>query len=170
MEEIEIKILEVPTKKLKEKLKKRGAKRIFSGEIETTFYERKKVPFQKDSYLRLRRKGDKYILGFKRSVKAKHAKIMEEHETEVKNPKETKAILAYLGLTEKKTLKKRRESYQIGKTLFEFDTLPKIPTYLEIEAPSKKELERALKFINPPPEKVKTWGTNKLLKYYKNKP
>ena len=99
MMEHEVKILEVNKVQIEKKLKKLGAKKIFSGLLEIYYfdYPGKKL-MNNNKVLRLRKQGKKQtVLTFKIKGNHKECKLMHELETEVSNFKEMYEILILLG-------------------------------------------------------------------------
>ncbi|MDO8646952.1 MAG: class IV adenylate cyclase [Candidatus Diapherotrites archaeon] len=170
MREIEAKILEVNTPRLVKKLKALGAKKNLDEKVTAFFYDfpGRKLHNQK-SMLRLRKKGKIVELTFKKRVSKAKAKISEEIEVNVPDFSRTQKILESIGLRLEKISKKHRLSYNIEKTHFEFDTFKGIPTFLEIEAPSEKVLEKYVKLLGFKASDAKAWTGKEVLDYYANK-
>lgn len=170
MHEIEVKILDVNRKTLETGLAKLGAKKVFDGDLEWVAFRlpaKDQAPSQ--SMLRLRKRGKKAELTFKKLLSTKRAKISEEIEVQVANYEKMKQILLAIGLEPKPgfPLKKHRTSYELKGAHFEVDTLPGIPTYLEIEAPSVAvALEYATK-LGFSKHEIKSWGTREVFAHYR---
>lgn len=168
MKEIEVKVLDINTKDIIQKLKKLKAKKTFEDEIEATFFDYPNNTFKKNNQLlRLRKKGNLAELTLKRNISRNKAKIVEETERVVDFNKTLK-FLKSLGLVEvRKLTKKYRISYQLKNIHFEIDKVEGIPAYLEIEAQSLNHLEKALKLLNIPKSKAKPWTQTEVQKFYK---
>ncbi len=169
--EIEVKALEIDKKEIEKKLAKLGAKKIFDGEFEFILFDRPNEELKKkEALLRLRKEGSKIVLAFKKKISMKRVKKMEEIEVEVSDFEKTRKILKQLGFVEFLKAKKHRTSYKLEGTHFDIDTykgkLKKIPTFMEIEAESEKEIARYIKLLNLPREKIKSWTLKELLEYY----
>lgn len=170
MREIEAKILEVNKPKLIKKLKEFGAKKSLDENVTALFYDFPDKKLHKNkSILRLRKKGKIVELTFKKHISKTKAKISEEIEVNVLDFPKTQRILESIGLKLGKISKKHRLSYTIGKTHFEFDTFPNTPTFLEIEAPSEKILEKYIKLFGFKASDAKAWTGGQVLEYYKKK-
>src|SRR5208337_4315563 len=84
MQEIEVKILNVDGRQIKEKLIHLGAKKVFDGEIETFFFDFKNQAMVKArNVIRLRREGDTTVLTFKKFLSNEDVKAVEEFEVVV---------------------------------------------------------------------------------------
>ena len=91
---------------------------------------------------------------------------MKEHEIIIEDFEGMREILKNLGFKETGEYFKNRISYCIGKVNFELDTLPGVPTFLEIEAPTEKILERFVKKLGFSMKDAKSWTGNDVLKHY----
>ena len=49
---------------------------------------------------------------------------------------------------------------------FDFDTYPHIPTFLEIEAPSKEKIKKYVKLFGYSMKEALPWSTKELFDYY----
>jgi len=117
------------------------------------------------AWLRLRDEGDKINLTFKKrlGIKTDDGKTsddsMEEIEVEVSNFEKTAEILNKIGLKEKFYEENRRIRYQLDDIEFDIDFWPGLEPYLEIEAPSWKKIDKAIKMLNLNPEDKKIFST-----------
>ncbi len=172
MEEHEVKILEVNRKDLESKLMKLGAKKIYKGSLQTIFYDFKNRSLLKNkSLIRIRSDGQKNYLCSKKPILNDDIKIMDENETEVSNLDEIKKILESIGLIPFLVTRKRRKSFSINGTHFDFDKYldqhDYIPEFLEIESTSKDEIMRYCKLLGFNKTDIKSWTTKDLIEYYK---
>ncbi len=168
MTEVEAKILEVDKEKLIEQLKLLGAKEVFDGEIDAHYYDTPDRILKKEKKtLRLRKEGDQAVLTSKKSINRDKAKIEEEYEIEMNDFEETEKILNNIGFVEFAQQPKHRTSLHLGNICFEFDTLPGIPTFLEIEAPTIEDIEQYTKKLGFKKEDLKPWTGKDVLKHYK---
>lgn len=154
---------------IEKKLRALGAKKVFDGDMVYTLFDFKDKRLSKhESLLRLRQEGSRTRLTYKKLVSKVGAKISEEIETEIKDGAAMVQVLSALGLQPKKgyPLKKHRCSYVLGKVHFEFDTFKQIPTYLEIEAPTKKVLEQVARGLGFSRHDLLPWGTSEVFKHY----
>jgi adenylate cyclase class 2 len=113
------------------------------------------------AWIRLRDEGDRVTLTFKRrvGVKSHDGKTsddsMEEIEIEVSDFDKTARLLSEIDLYEKYYEENRRIRYQLGKIEFDIDFWPALEPYLEIEAPSWRQIDRAIKLLGLDPKDKK---------------
>ncbi len=151
--EIEVKFLDIVVSEIEDKLQKIGANKV--GEI---FY--RSISFDYPDYrldtdaswVRLRDDGQLITLAYKKRLgvtgDAGNDTGMEEVEFVVDSFEKTAEFLLKIGLVEKFSQEKRRICWKKGNVEFDIDTWPRIPTYLEIEAPTDAELERAIEELS----------------------
>lgn len=171
MQEIEVKILEIDAPSITRKLESWGAKKVFEGEVNASYFDFSNGRL-KDSniFLRLRKKGSTVELTLKEKVEQEEAKIMQEYEVNLTNFETMQKILYGLGLKEIKNARKYRVSYLLDQVHFELDTLPGIPTFLEIEAPTLQGVQEYVQKLGFSWKDAKPWSGGDVLKYYeKNK-
>lgn len=168
MREIEVKFLEVNVESLVQRLFELGAKSQFEGEIEAWYFDddNKRLSGEKKT-LRLRRKGDIGELTLKVEAGKGKGKEMDEYEIQFQNYREMRRILEHLGFKETRSMAKRRVSYSIGEVHFEFDTIPGIPTFLEIEAQEYGLIEKYARILGLSMDDAKPWSGRDVLSYYK---
>jgi adenylate cyclase class 2 len=171
MKEIEVKIIDIDPKKIKSKLISMGAKKIFDNNMHVVFFDTKESTFEKTNQtFRLRQEADKVIMTYKRKIPSRDAKLMEELEVDVSNLEDAKRIILALGYKEVGNMNKRRVSYKIGNVKFEFDKFlgkyNKVPEFLEIEAPDKKTLYKAVKTLGFSKEDCKAWTGKDVINHY----
>ncbi len=146
MKEIEVKILEINLPEIRRKLIRLGARNTFDGELHVAVFDYPQGKFEKTKeYLRLRTVGNKTELCYKGKNTSKKFKIREEIEVHVDSFEKTATILQRIGLKKVYDYHKHRESYRLGSVKVDIDTHPGVPTYLEIEAPTEKQVEAAVK-------------------------
>ena len=172
MEEIEVKIIAIDRNEVKAKLKSLGASKTFEGDIETIFFDFPSNPLGKaNNLLRLRRKGDKNELTFKRFVANDSAKVREEHEALVSDFENIRIILRSIGLVEFQRMKKHRVSYALeGGVSIDLDKyveeLSHIPDLMEIEAKDIATVESYVKLLGFRRDDAKNWTTFDLINHY----
>ncbi|MFA6130680.1 MAG: class IV adenylate cyclase [Patescibacteria group bacterium] len=141
MQEREVKILEVNVAAVKKELERLGAQCVFDGVMDVATYDFPDRRLEKDGCsFRLRSRGAGGELTLKKIIENKRIKIAEETEVAISDIDQMKTILQALKLREIKHYQKHRASYQLMNIHFEFDTLPGIPTFLEIEGSSEEEI------------------------------
>lgn len=149
MQEIELKILNIDTEDVEERLLKSGAKKIGTYSVKDEFYDFPDKEIQtKGEVLRLRLIGDKAYLTYKgcrqRDVRFK---VRQEEETEIKDPDAMKEIFNLCGLRLAKANIKKRISYMRDNVSIEVDCYPGVPPYLEIESTDKHAIQKMVEDI-----------------------
>ncbi len=171
MKEIEIKILEIDVTSIRQKLKKLGAKKTFDGKMHTIVFDTPDEQLKKKGlFLRLRQEGNDVHLCFKgQKDSSKKFKVREEIELTVSSMKDMIIVLEKLGFVKKFEYAKHREQHKLAKTSFDIDTYDKIPTFLEIEAPTEKEVENAVKALGYSMKQTTNVSAGELFQKYKIK-
>jgi len=177
MNEIEVKILDIDPVKIRNILKKAGAKKIFKEKIDAKFYDFPDGRIQKaGNHLRLRKVGKvKTEITFKKLKSKKKFKHNEEVDINVDDFNKADTLLKMLGFTKTKEYTKTRERYKLKKFQYEIDKYPKIPHFVEIEVKSnnakqaKALLEKAVKVIGYTIKDTKPWNGFEVHKHYKKK-
>lgn len=147
--EIEAKILKIDKEALGNKLIEIGAKKIEDVFFRSISFDFNGYPLDNEnSWIRLRDNGKKVTLAYKKRLGATsvHGKDsgMEEIEVIVSNYEDTSTILKKIGMIEKFSQEKKRTTWKKGGVTFDIDTWPQLDTYLEIEAESWEEVDRAI--------------------------
>ena len=166
MEEIEIKIIDINPSEIIKKLEQLGAHKVFDGQMNSIYYDYQGEFKKKKKTLRLRQKGDDCILTFKIKKDDTQARVNEELETKVQDFKITREIFRGLGFQEVSVGMRRRISYKVKKSLVEIDFYPDIPPSLEVESPSKEELQQIVELLGYTMEQTKRWSGKKLMEHY----
>jgi predicted adenylyl cyclase CyaB len=172
MQEIEVKIIPIDRNEVKAKLKSLGASQTFEGDIETIFFDFPTSSLgNADNLLRLRRKGDKNELTFKRFVANDSAKVREEYEVVVSDFETTRTILRSIGLVEFQRTKKHRVSYAledgVSIDLDKYaDEFAHIPDLMEIEAKDAATVDSHVKLLGFRSADAKNWTTFDLINHY----
>jgi len=95
------------------------------------------------TWLRLRDEGGRATLTLKRVTDPTTIDGTTEIETEVGDLGAMAEILRGLGLTEVRYQENYREEWQLGNVVFDFDTWPGLPTFVEIEGPDETSVREA---------------------------
>ncbi len=140
--EYEAKFLSVDVAGLQAKLAALGAVRAFPRTLLT-----RKI-FENDAledgaWLRLRDEGTHSTLTLKQVTDATTIDGTTEIETEVADLRAMSEILHRLGLREVRYQENYREEWRLGEVVFDFDTWPGLPTFVEIEGPDEAAVRRA---------------------------
>lgn len=148
--EFETQILDIDIEKIKQKLRKLGAK-----EYEEVFQKRWIFDIQRPNknipgageWIRLRQAGEKSTLTYKKRT-GTGISDTDEIETEIEDFDKTSEIFSKLNcFIGKYYQENKRKSFELDGTKFEFDTWPMIPTFLEIESKSEKMVKECLKML-----------------------
>jgi len=150
--EIEIKILNINPRKLRNTIKKLGGKQILRPTLLRELYFESPSGERVYSSFRLRSEGEKNFLTLKVKRNDKRFEIRDEYEVEVSDFAVTKSILELAGFKIFRQREKIRESYCVGTAHIEVDTYPGMRPYAEIESTNKKEIEKFIEKIGFPLE------------------
>ena len=127
---------------LRKKLKKLKAKHYKPTIFKIKTYNH---PIEKDMFIRLRDEGYKKTLTIKKNLTAK---FVDEYEINIDNIDTAEQMLFLLGCKIKYEVEKIREIYKYNDIEIVLDSLPGLPTYFEIEAPSLNELNNFCEELN----------------------
>jgi len=167
MKEIEIKVLEIDVPVMTKKLIALGAKKISDSKIVSSYLDFPDRSLNKRGIVLRVRKGDKNYLTMKRKISQKTAKVAEETELEISDPKKLLEILKQIGLKEISHGTRRRVTYKLKHAHFDIDFYPEIPPCMEIEASTEARLRELIQQLNIPKSKIRTWNGKQLLAHYK---
>ena len=138
--EYEVRVLEIDEKKIKEKLEKLAK---FEWDHVQRRYVYDFIPKEDNKWIRLRTNGDKTTLTIKNLVSSE-IDGTKELEIVVDDFDNTNLILSELGYKPRGYQENRRIQYKIDNVEIDIDYWPFIPTYLEIEGSSEKEVYEVL--------------------------
>jgi adenylate cyclase class 2 len=147
--EYEVRFIDINEKKIKKILKLLGAKLINKKRLMplTVFHH----PTNKENtYIRIRDEGDKITLTSKENMHFNTipGKYPEEYEVIIDNIDEGVLILTSLGCVKKYSVEKIRETYSLpGVKEIVFDSYPGLPTYMEIDCHTEKNLNRLVALL-----------------------
>lgn len=137
--EYECTLLEVNKTKFIEKIEKLGA--IKKGD----YYQKRYVydfnPVDPSKWIRLRTNGEKTTLTIKNLKDKNIIGGTEELEIEVSSFELTKQILNELGYTHRNYQENKRTTYELDNIEIDIDSWPLIPTYVEFEGESEKDVK-----------------------------
>jgi adenylate cyclase class 2 len=164
MEEIEVKFLNINQEKIEQKLLNLGAKKIYDRMFKRIVFDYPNLSLDNEgAYLRLRDEVDKITLTYKRRIGMGDGVIndkgMEEIEIEVDDFENSSRILLKLGFIEKLSEEQRRVHYELNNVSFDIDIWPLLDPYLEIEANSWDEIDKAIKLLGLDPNDKKIFTT-----------
>ncbi len=159
MMEIERKILGIDKRDLITRIKKLKpvAKKIFEGLVKIRYFDFPDGRIRKKrDLLRLRLISPRGGVSFTELVYKKYkgvkqgCKYFEELEFPIPGTQDFEKLsqlFICMGLRISVSYEKKRTLYSYGKVKFEIDEHPKIPAFLEIEAPSPRHIDRAIKIL-----------------------
>ncbi|MDP3956468.1 MAG: CYTH domain-containing protein [bacterium] len=172
-EEIEVVFLNIDKALLEKKLSSIGATKTKEFFYKHSSFDFPDYRLDKDnSWIRLRDEGGENILAFKKRLGvtsqdgSTNDEGMEEVEIRVDAYEQTKVFLKKIGLIEKHEAEKKRIRYEKESVIFDIDTWPEIPTFLEIEAPSWEEIDVAINLLGYNPRDKKICSVNQIYKLY----
>jgi len=148
MEEFELKFLEIDVSQLEKKLIEIGANKVGEFDYVRTNFDYPDFSMRKKhGWVRLRTDGKETTLTYKESIKEKLTDGslknvgVKEVEVLVNDYNKTFEILKALGLIVKVEEKNKRIRYIKNDVVFDIDSWPFIPTYLEIESTSYEKVK-----------------------------
>ena len=159
--EYEIRILEIDKEKIIEKLEELGAKKI--GEFNQKRYVYDLKPVQEDKWIRLRTNGYGTTLTYK-SIETDTIDGTKEVEIKVEDFNTANEFLNKIGFVARNYQENNRIQYFLDDVEIDIDTWPMIPTYLEIEGKSKKEVNDMIKKLNLEGAKLTLLNCNSIYK------
>ncbi|MFP8959624.1 class IV adenylate cyclase [Streptomyces nanhaiensis] len=140
--EYEAKFLAVDVTDLQTRLTRLGAVQVLPRTLLT-----RKI-FENDAldvgaWIRLRNEGTRSTLTLKQVTDATTIDGTTEVETEVADLHAMAEILRRIGLREVRYQENYREEWSLGEVVFDFDTWPDLPTFVEIEGPDEASVRQA---------------------------
>ena len=161
--EIEVKILDINVEEIEKKLVEIGAEKIAEKNQRRNIYS--VISGKTNPWIRLRDEGIKVTLTYKHILNDE-IDGTQESEIIVDDFDKTNLMLNKLGFFRKLYQENKRVSYKLGDVEIEIDTWPMIPTYLEIEAKSKEDIEKIVKLLGFSMEQTTSINVKKVyLKY-----
>jgi adenylate cyclase class 2 len=174
--EIEVKVLEIDRNKIETKLLSLGAKKVFDDEIYALHFDDDDKSIKSSGkVLRLRKEGHEntFTLKIKDKDKSKEVKFVEETELNISDFEKMRFIIENIGFKMIDDSRKHRTSYKLDNMSFEFDKLigrySHIPEYLEIEAYSESDLNKAIEILELDKKNCLPWSQPDVVRYYEKK-
>ena len=149
--EYEIRVLEIDKENLISKLERLEAK--FNGKWNQKRYVYNTIPKKENEWIRLRTNGNKTTLAYK-NVEKKTLDGTKELEIEVDDFIKANEILELAGIHHKGYQENKREQYILNNVEIDIDTWPMIPTYVEIEGKSEKEVMEIIDLLEIDKSKI----------------
>lgn len=140
--------MEIDRQSLIEKLQQVGAVDLGDDFLkEIIFYDKNlEWQYQDKKFVRLRNTKTGVFLAFKHN-ETDTATGTKEIEFKVDDLSKTQQFLEEVGLVAFREQEKKRRTFKLGEVLFDIDTWPQIPTYVELEGPSEEALKDAAKVL-----------------------
>jgi len=166
MQEIEVKFLNINVADLVTKLESLGAQKV--GDFN---YRRQVMDFpgftldKKGAWLRIRDEGEKIIVAYKQRQGWEEAGVsgkdtgMKEIELEVNSFEQAINMFTELGMVNKHYVENKRNRYVLSGVEFDIDYWPMLEPYLEIEAKSKEEIDKAIELLGYNKDEAKVFST-----------
>ena len=157
MKEIELRIIDIDVQEIRKKLLSLNCLKVKQENQINNIYDfsDKRLLLGK-GYARIRTVKDDlknstiHYITTKKLISQEKYKIMDEHESEIKDEIAAKGIFEALGLELIQSIKKYRESYKYKNTLIEIDINEKefcpFP-YIEIESASESEIGEVVRLL-----------------------
>jgi adenylate cyclase class 2 len=143
--ELEVRFLEIDVVALKKRLTILKAKDLGEDLLEEIIIYDKEGVWNKDGrLLRLRTRNKKTSLTYKNHKVAK-VDGTEEIEFEVGDSEKALTLLERLGFVAFRYQQKKRHTFEFNKVTIDIDTWPRIPTYVELEGLSEREIKSVAK-------------------------
>lgn len=150
MKEIETRIIDIDVQEIRQKLLNLNAVKVKQeNQINNIYDFSDKRLLSNKGYARIRTVSDEltnstiHYITTKKLISQEKYKVMDEHESEIKDEVAARGIFKSLGLSLVQSIKKYRESYRYKNTLIEIDINEKefcpFP-YIEIEGDDEDEI------------------------------
>jgi len=157
LKEIETRIIDIDVQEIRRKLLNINAIKVKQeNQINNIYDFSDKRLIKGKGYARIRTVQDEltnstvHYITTKKLISQEKYKIMDEHESEIKDEIAAKGIFESLGLNLIQSIKKYRESYKYKNTLIEIDINEKefcpFP-YIEIESVYEEEIEEVVNLL-----------------------
>lgn len=151
--EYEVRILEINKEEIIKKLEQLGATK--KGEFNQKRYVYDLKPIESGKWIRLRTNGEVTTLTYK-DITSNKIDGTKEVEIEVDDFNKTNELLEKIGFKNKGYQENIRIQYILKGIEIDIDSWPMIPTYLEIEGNSEKEVIEMTKLLNIDETKLTT--------------
>lgn len=145
-----MKFLEVDVPKLEEKLIGIGAKKVGEYDFHRAIFDYSDWRMDKEhAHLRIRTDGKESTMTYKQRIGVKssdgsiHDDGMKEIEIKISDYNKAYELLKVLGFVVKREEENKRIKYAKDDVIFDIDSWPQIPTYMEIESTSLEKVKSA---------------------------
>lgn len=140
--EYEAKYFEINTPELTKKLTGMHAKLVMPKRLMTRMIFENDLTKGQHGWVRLRDEKDKITLAYKQVNNSQTIEGTKEIEITVDSIDQAAEFLQAVGLEKVRFQQNYRESWELDKTKFDFDTWPGLATFLEIEADSPELVQK----------------------------
>lgn len=161
--EYEIRILEINVQEMIKKLERLGAEKV--GEFDQRRYVYDIKPADDNKWIRLRDDGYITTLTYK-DVTKNTIDGTKEIEFEVEDFEKTNEFLEKIGFIHKCYQENKRIRYNLNGVEIDIDSWPLIPTYMEIEGESEKQVLQMIDLLEVDKEKVTTLNCQDIYEKY----
>lgn len=159
--EYEIRALEINTEEMIRKLEKLGATK--KGEFNQKRYVYNLRPAENGKWIRLRTNGEDTTLTYK-YIASDTIDGTKEVEIKVDDFEKTNELLEKIGFMNKGYQENNRIQYSLNGVEIDIDSWPQIPTYMEIEGGSEKEVIKIVELLEIDESKLTTLGCSDIYK------
>lgn len=161
--EIEARLLDVDVKQFIKKLEQNNATKVGDWLQSRNCYDF--TPVRENSWIRLRKEGDKTTLTIK-EVKSSKIDGTKECEIEVSDFATTDELLNRLGYFARSFQENRRIRYVLDSVEIDIDFWPFIPTYVEFEAPNEESIKSLCNKLEIDYSKLTSIDVTNIYKHY----
>lgn len=159
--EYEIRILEINKEETIKKLEE--LKAIKKGEFNQKRYVYDLKPAEENKWIRLRTNGKITTLTYK-DVTSNTIDGTKELEFEVENFEKANEFLEKIGFKNRNYQENRRIQYILNNVEIDIDSWPMIPTYMEIEGKTEKDIIKIQEILNIDESKITTLNCKDIYK------
>lgn len=168
--ELEVRFLDIDVPALHAKLRELGAKDLGEDLLkEIIFYDKLLTWKGTGRFVRLRKTKKDIVVSYKHKPD-RESLDTKEIEMEMENWDKTKLFLEAIGLVAFREQEKKRYTYLLENVTIDIDTWPSIPTYVEIEGQSKKDIQHAAKKLGLSWRDAVFAGAGYVIEHYYNIP
>ncbi len=171
MEEIEVKFLDINVDEITQKLESLGATKVFERDYRRKVYDYPDLRLNADNaWIRIRDEGDQITLGYKKRLGttandgSSNDGGMEEVELVVSDFDKMALFLDKIGLALKFYEENKRIRYELDGVEYDIDFWPQLNPYLEIEAKSWDNIDKAIQLLDLNPDDKKVFSTYQIYK------
>lgn len=159
--EYEIRILEINKEEMIKKLEELGA--VLKGKFGQRRYVYDLRPVEKGKWIRLRTNGKVTTLTYK-NIQKNTIDGTKEIEFEVEDFDKANEFLEKIGFENRNYQENERIQYILNDIEIDIDSWPMIPTYMEIEGKSEKQVLDMKKILNIDESKITTLNCDDIYK------